>query len=735
VPGGLIPPYASDPHGSVNDLRTSTRQLPNGTGGWNTVAVDYYRHWLGTETTGILHGIKLHFGPESYRTMFNLGINLSTAADSTIQQYADHYFEYDPTSASVTKEIAAVCPSCPGGGTTSDLFSYATHTPATPGDFNAWVMRTEQTLPNSSKIIVYSNFAGMPMLKVNVDPSGSNQWITAYIYNSDGLLIWTCQPSAVNGYNDSYDDLLHYNTGASLYTYLNNTTGLINVTNYYTSTGSGAVLDYVQNLKVRQGQSGSDILVRSFTYTSNVDGDGNAIYPVATDVSYPDATDPTITITTSYAYTYTGTTNQIATRTITPPVVGSTQNGSGTAYTIVESYDAYGNLTQSAQQRDGSVVIYNKYVYAAGMLGLVTEQTLNYQSGVTAPGVNVVSDFTYDNLGRLTQSLGPAHDVAISGTPTNVRRATYMVYVQSVLPGSGTWVPDQTWAGNGYLNTSTSAYGLVNPVSITNSDKDGRTLDQITSKRTTGSGALSPSDTFLQTDWQSWSNLQYNYQHQLTGQSVYHLIPSSGSGTVGTNFGQTSYGYDALERRNLVVAPGGTITRTVWTTPQWVASVWIGTNDTGATDSNPAGSGGSNNMVIVTANQYDGGSTGGDGNLTQVTQYVSATSGDTRVTNYAYDFRDRRTSMTDATSRYTVYTHDNLGRLIQVQSYATSTGNLYAQSQAKYDDRSSVYQTLTYAVDSSTGTPGNTLVSNSWYDPAGNLLQQIGRSLRAPTTA
>jgi hypothetical protein len=50
-------------------------------------------------------------------------------------------------------------------------------------------------------------------------------------------------------------------------------------------------------------------------------------------------------------------------------------------------------------------------------------------------------------------------------------------------------------------------------------------------------------------------------------------------------------------------------------------------------------------MVIVTANQYDGGSDGSDGNLTQQTQYVSATSGDTRATNYGYDFRDRQTSM------------------------------------------------------------------------------------------
>jgi hypothetical protein len=120
---------------------------------------------------------------------------------------------------------------------------------------------------------------------------------------------------------------------------------------------------------------------------------------------------------------------------------------------------------------------------------------------------------------------------------------------------------------------------------------------------------------------------------------------------VGTNYGETDYGYDALERLNRLVAPGGTITRTVWTAPQRVASVWVGTDDTGATDSNPAGSGAPNNMVMISANVYDGGSAGGDGNLTQLTEYASAT--DSRITSYGYDCRNRNTSVTDALGGYT----------------------------------------------------------------------------------
>ena len=133
-----------------------------------------------------------------------------------------------------------------------------------------------------------------------------------------------------------------------------------------------------------------------------------------------------------------------------------------------------------------------------------------------------------------------------------------------------------------------------------------------------------------------------------------------------------------------------------------------------------------NNMVMVSANVYDGGSAGGDGNLTQATQYVSATSGDTRVTSYGYDWRDRQTSIDGEVDFYAVYTYDNLDRITQIQRYnTTSSGNLIGQSATNYDNRGRIYQRITYAVDPSTGTVGNSITTNSWYDPSGNMLQQI----------
>jgi RHS repeat-associated protein len=707
----------------VNDLKSATRQIPDGSGGWDTVGISYYRYYTASSGTGFPHAMKMRFSPEAYRRMLNDSIDPLTASDNTVKPYADNYFEYGNDGA-VTKEIAAVCPSCPGGGTTSDIFEYATNPNNPTHDYGNWQTKTNQTLPDGAKMIVYSNYAGLPILEVYVASNGTDKWMRFYRY-ADAVqpqVIWQAEASAITGYSESYNDLLNYNSGTGKYQYLRDSDGLIYLTEYYSTTniGSGQVQGYVSASKVRKGQNtGADILLRTYTYTSHSDSNGSTIYPVSTIVDYPDASNPSTTITTSFAYTWHSGTNQMATRTTTLPSISTGQNGPNSSATIVEQFDIYGNLTQVTDER-GTV---NQYTYDV-VLGVMIQSVLN-SSGSTGAGFNVTTDYTYDSDGRLTQVLGPSHSVEISGSATTVRTATWKVYKQSVQPGSGAWGLDEEWTGNGYATGSGPyTYTLVDPVAITRIDKNGRVNDQISSKRTTGSGALAASNTFSQTDWKSWSSTQYDIQGRTSSSRVYHLIPSSGTGSVTTNYGQTDFGYDALERRNKVKSPAGTITRTVWTAPQRVKSVWIGTNDTGATDSNPAGSGSPNNMVKVSENQYDGGSAGGDGNLTQVTQYADGS--DTRITTYGYDFRNRQTSMDGEIDVYTAYTYDNLNRLTQTDRKNTSSGgNLIGRSVTNYDDRGRVYQQITYAVDPSTGTPGNALTTNTWFDAGHNIIKQI----------
>jgi hypothetical protein len=109
------------------------------------------------------------------------------------------------------------------------------------------------------------------------------------------------------------------------------------------------------------------------------------------------------------------------------------------------------------------------------------------------------------------------------------------------------------------------------------------------------------------------------------GQHVSTEDPVAGEGSEGTNYDESVFGYDSRKRRNRKVTGGGTITRTVFDSRNYPSEVYVGTDDTGATAGDPTGGGASgNNMVIVTAFEYDNGSDGGDGLLTKETQYVSA---------------------------------------------------------------------------------------------------------------
>ncbi len=127
-------------------------------------------------------------------------------------------------------------------------------------------------------------------------------------------------------------------------------------------------------------------------------------------------------------------------------------------------------------------------------------------------------------------------------------------------------------------------------------------------------------------------------------------------------------------------------------------------------------------MVKVEAYVYDAGVAAKNGNLTQVTRWENAST--TRVTNYGYDFRNRRTSLTGEVNTKELYTYDNLDRVTQVDRKNGATDVLNGRQATNYDYRDRVYQRLSYAVNPSTGAVGNSLKEDFWYDPSGNLMLQ-----------
>src|SRR5207302_1186093 len=89
----------------------------------------------------------------------------------------------------------------------------------------------------------------------------------------------------------------------------------------------------------------------------------------------------------------------------------------------------------------------------------------------------------------------------VGGVATAIRRATWAVYQDA---------SQQVWTAQGYATGTWPNYNytLVNPVSITTTDKAGRTLEQIQAVRASTSGALQPTDSFPQSSYVRWTTTQ-----------------------------------------------------------------------------------------------------------------------------------------------------------------------------------------------------------------------------------
>src|SRR5207249_8851709 len=174
---------------------------------------------------------------------------------------------------------------------------------------------------------------------------------------------------------------------------------------------------------------------------------------------------------TDYSYAFFTGTLQINQRTTTWPRVTTGQNGSGTANSRIEVFDEYGFLTWVKDER-GFLTRFQTDQASAGVSQRIDDvdttrsaDSPSVPTGWATPtggGLHLITDYTVDNLGRPTQELGPSHEIDISGTSTNIRRAHWTIYQDTT---------QEQWDGSGYQKVSDSSFTLINPVSITRFDR------------------------------------------------------------------------------------------------------------------------------------------------------------------------------------------------------------------------------------------------------------------------
>ncbi|WP_186774669.1 RHS repeat protein [Allorhodopirellula solitaria] len=693
---------SGDTGGSVGDLRRARQQEPADGGTWQDKNTHYYRYYTAGEAKGFEHGLKYVLEPESYARLSEVTDPL-TASDAQLAQYADYHFQYNAARRVIKETVQA--------GAMTFKFAYSANNDS-DDNYNQWRRKTVETRPDGSQNIVFTNYIGQVLVKEFRSGAGENadRWIQSMRYNNDGRLVQRAQPSAVVGYDESQNDLA---------VTLHSDDGVIHRTEYYSaSNGSGAAKGYVKAEKIKRGSGGDAILLRSMKYGSHTAG-GTTIRPVSDEIVYRND-DGTGKSTTRYDYQYHADSFQPSQRITTLPVVPTGQNGDGSTDTRTERFDIHGNRTWVRDER--GTITHTTYdvvtsVATRQIVDVDTAQVAGVPAGWTTPvggGLHLITDYQHDDRGRITQSLGPVHSAEVNGVTRQVRRARWNVYLD---------VDHQQWTGQGFHDELANTDTLVGPVSIVKRTRKGHPLEQIAAVRSSSSGKLTVADSFTQGDYVRWTTYQYSDCCTLISQRVYHTIPVSGDGAVGSNYDETQFGYDTLKRRNRTVTPGGTIRFAVFDVRGQQVAMYAGTDDTGASQSDPSGGGTpGNDMTLMTEQQYDSGSDGGDGLLTRITQHVDPST--IRVTDYGYDWRNRQTGVEGELDFYQVDTHDNLGRVIKTERFDTnSAGNLVSREKIKFDVRGRVYRRIRFAVDPATGSVSGNQTRDQFYDAGGNVVR------------
>jgi RHS repeat-associated protein len=708
----------------------------------NILEQSHYRYWLSTDTNfatkGCFDGIKYVVGPQAFERVTNaIGAgSILTAPDTVLAPYADNYFEYDAGRRVTRETVLGQGCSCSGStGQGTYLYQY-THSWFHQG-YNRWSVRTIETLPDGNTNTVYTNFAGEIMLRIFTDThkTAPNQWCWFNQYDFQGRNILAAEPSAVLGSNDLLPDLLGFN-GTS-YANLADSSGLLHRTAYYAVTDpdatlagatGGQVLGYAAYKQDLNGELattlGTNVVYTVFTkYTKRVGGTVTT-YPVKTQTIYRDAAG-TLPLTTTYAYTWLGSTSQMASKTTTYPIVTTAQNGSNAATSISEFFDTNGRVAWKKDE-DG-YIHYDAYDPGTGAVTrhitdvktTLTGDFANLPSGWTTPaggGLHLKTSMVVDGLGRTTMLTDPRGIISyvVYKDLTHEMRTYPAWNATTFLPTGPTQVVREDRLKN-YVETLTTS---ATPTLAAGNTPDGNeaivtaTLQSLSRSYRDTSGRPITKDAYI-----SFAGLTYSTAVPL--------------GTLNTHYYRSAQSYDDAGRLARTQDGAGTIMRSVSDGNGRLVSSWMGTNDTPASGVwSPANNTSPSNMVLVKDYTYDTGGIG-DGNLTQTRSYADASQ--IYTTSFQYDWRDRQIQSRGPDKVALMRTLDNLGRATTEQTYADGDSNfvigaseLRGKKDTAFDDKGQTYQQSVYEVDPVSGAVSNKLTTDLWSNARGMPIK--GRS-------
>ncbi len=707
----------SDAGGSLNDLRSEEIQVWQQSGGhWARASRRSFRYYKSGAATGFQHGLRWLVDADAWERMASLGLDPldpASTPDGVLAGFATAFYEYDGEHRVVRSVLRA--------GTEEFTFDRldSDHDPG-----RNWWRREVMHRPDGATETTYFNRGNQPVLKLL--RQGGEVWADYWEYDEQFRETLHATPAAIATFAEPANPSQNFSAT------LKSAAGFVEAKDYYPESGGGAgsAPGRLKSESVKEGASGGGIKRRELTYAART-VDEDTVYKVATSTVYRSSAggggDPAVT---EFLRQWREDSFAVAKLVVKPPVVPVEENGTGQPTEQITVYDDYGNALWRKNERGR--IDYAVYDRITGALRFRIEDADTALLEGVPPGWSTPGGFgshrrtdcESDLLGRATLVLGPAHLVPTKNAEGAVeailtRRADFGVYLDAVR--------EVRSARGGSTSGGLYTLGTVKRSRFNFANDE---IETIEAARACACGPLSPSEAFPQSSWKRWRREFFNAAAYREESRVWHVIPATGEGFENADYYATRYGRDTMGRENRVAAPGGTIVRTVHDPRGLTLSEWMGTDDTGATDGDPTGNAAlGNNMVLVTGNVYDGGSDGGNGNLTSRVRPVDDNPQNDREEGFDYDFRDRMVeeSYSDGEHDYFVrLTRDNLGQVVQTDLYHTSvsSGNLTARSKAYFDARGRSYKTETYSVDPGTGAVGHALVGQRWRDASGNIVKK-----------
>lgn len=706
---------------------------------------EWFRYYTQTQGSGFKYGLKLMLQAQGVAAARTAGVNLDTASDAALGPYARYAFEYNDEGR-VTKESVR-------GGTAEHLFTWLTRS-TDPGfaAANEWYRQCTETLPDGSKRIVYTSRAGRTLVDIT-EEAGANpgRWIRFHQYDTKSRRILSATPAAVASVSEPGG------AGGTLSVTLKTDAGKINLINRYPATDiqAGEVEGYIQSKGVKVGSQGTEEIQRKFTYDTHTVGNVS-LHPVREQWEYAVAGQPdqdaakTTWDRTWHKNGLGSDTLQVEEITETLPLVSEQEHGSGELETVVQRFDSSGDLIWVKDAR--GIITRNFWDKAVG--GIIrriddadTGQLQDVPLGWNTPdfgGAHLVTDFELDDQGRQIREIGPVHEALEDQSAVEPHQAADIdaVELRSVTYTLHLDTRHQTWQAQGYVvgyGAPGERWSVLGPVKIEQRDAQERVVDNIQCRPQAPSGPLS-TNTLGSLDplthlpgralWTRWSRILRDLWGRRTAQRDYTDIPEEGEGFEGDNYRLSEFAYDSRSRLTREVSPDKTIAITLRDVRNLITSVWVGTDDSGATEADPGNGGaGGNNMKPVNLKVYDDGQDGGNGNLTSDRYPVNDNLADDRVTERSYDGRDRLVGLdrSDGTRQLLRrFEYDNLDQRTATTRYHTAVddANRIGREEISYDPRKRRYQKKRYGADPATGNLVGPLVEGLWHDGDSNVIRQ-----------